>query len=227
MIKKIKSWLNDSRQQGNMVISMIRREYQGKPLDETMLMDNPVEQFQIWFDDAKKESKFDSNAMILGTSTKAGKPSTRTVLLKGFDDTGFVFYTNYDSRKGSQLEENPQASLTLYWPEMSRQVNIEGKVARTNREESAAYFASRPLGSRVSAAASPQSSEVESRTFLEHRVAEIRRESGGDVECPENWGGYRLNPERIEFWQGRVSRLHDRFVYLRDGNSWTIKRLAP
>jgi pyridoxamine 5'-phosphate oxidase len=167
-------------------------------------------------------------AMTLATATPDGRPSARMVLLRGFDERGFCFYTNYESRKGIELAANPRAALVLWWGELERQVRIEGTVTRTSREESEAYFHSRPPGSQLSAAASPQSRVIEGRATLERRVAELATGSpDGKVPLPEFWGGYRLAHEVVELWQGRPNRLHDRLRYRRVGDAWRIERLAP
>ncbi|PZR77285.1 MAG: pyridoxamine 5'-phosphate oxidase, partial [Chthoniobacterales bacterium] len=170
-----------------------------------------------------------ANAMSLATATPDGKPSARIVLLKGFDERGFVFFTNHDSEKGQQLEVNPFAALVFYWVELERQVRISGLVERTSREDSAAYFHSRPVGSRLGAWASKQSEVIDARQILESRLSQMtERFEGGEIPLPPHWGGYRVKPDKIEFWQGRPNRLHDRFRYLRrtDG-TWQIDRLAP
>jgi pyridoxamine 5'-phosphate oxidase len=176
---------------------------------------DPLRQFAAWYPG--------DDAVALATATPDGAPSARMVLLKGFDERGFVFYTGYDSRKGRELEANPRAALLFYWSAPGRQVRIEGQVVRVTAEESDAYWASRPLGSRLSAAASEQSAPVESREVLERRVAEL----DGEPPRPERWGGYRLAPEAYEFWQHREDRLHDRFRYERAGEAWRVERLQP
>ncbi len=167
--------------------------------------------------------------MTLATATPDGKPSARMVLLKQVDQDGFVFFTNYHSRKAEQLDENPQAALVFYWPHFDRQVRVEGRVARTSAEESQNYFRSRPRESQIGAWASEQSEVISGREFLEHRVMELESlYRDREVDCPEHWGGYRLRPERIEFWKSRIGRLHDRILYERNASgSWTISRLAP
>lgn len=191
---------------------------------------NPIRQFQIWFDEVRASgvSEQDVISMTLGTSSKDGQPSARIVLLKSFDNRGFVFYTNYDSRKGKELSDNPRACLLFYWSQLWRQVRVEGDIEKVSTAESEAYFQSRPLGSRLGAWASNQSEIVETREVLEARFAELEKRFGEDVPRPEHWGGYRLKPNSIEFWQGRDNRLHDRLLYrLKDDGSWSIERLGP
>jgi len=191
---------------------------------------SPIRQFQIWFDEVRAGgvSEQDAISMTLGTASKDGQPSARIVLLKSFDDRGFVFYTNYHSRKGKELSENPRACLLFYWPQLWRQVRIEGDIEKVSATESEEYFQSRPLGSRLGAWASDQSEVVDSREALESRFTELQKRFGEDVPRPEHWGGYRLKPNSIEFWQGRDNRLHDRLLYkLREDGSWSIERLGP
>jgi pyridoxamine 5'-phosphate oxidase len=198
-------------------------------LDEKSVDRDPIQLFGRWFDEAMASGSRLPDAMTLATATKDGKPSARMVLLKQVDDRGFVFYTNYNSNKSRELDQNPYAALVLYWSQLDRQVRVEGKVERISAAESDGYFRTRPRESQLGALASPQSEVIESREVLEERYAELDKfYRGREVERPDNWGGYRLKPERIEFWQNRESRLHDRIVYERppDG-SWTISRLAP
>ena len=190
---------------------------------------DPIVQFRAWFDEALAAQIIDPNAMSLATASAAGEPSVRTVLLKDVDEHGFVFFTHYTSPKGRALAENPRASLLFFWAALERQVRITGTVARESREVSEAYFASRPLESQWAAWAAPQSSELPDRATLDHRLAHIKRRFANQpVPCPDNWGGYRLTPEAIEFWQGRPGRLHDRILYRRGADgAWTRTRLAP
>lgn len=207
----------------------LRRDYALRGLSESDVDADPFKQFQAWFSDALAAPLIEPNAMVLATATKDGRPSARAVLLKGFDERGFVFYTNYESRKGQELAENPWAALVFLWEELERQIRIEGQVEKCSAEESDAYFRSRPLGSRLSATLSHQSQVISSREVLERRLEELMVENAnGDVPRPPFWGGYRLSPTSIEFWQGRPNRLHDRLRYrlLNDG-SWLIERLSP
>ena len=206
----------------------MRREYAREALAEADVDADPVVQFGRWFELAEQAGLLEPTAMTLATATPDGRPSARMVLLRGFDERGFCFYTNYESRKGIELAANPRAALVLWWGELERQVRIEGTVTRTSREESEAYFHSRPPGSQLSAAASPQSRVIEGRATLERRVAELATGSpDGKVPLPEFWGGYRLAHEVVELWQGRPNRLHDRLRYRRVGDAWRIERLAP
>ena len=209
-----------------MNIADLRQEYMRARLDETEVARDPFEQFNRWFDEAIKAEHPMLNAMTLATVSAEGRPSARIVLLKGVDNGGFVFYTNYKSRKGRELTANPAAALVLYWSELEREVRIDGRIKKVAAAESDAYFASRPLGSRHAAIASPQSETVADRAALEARFAEAAK-SGDQPPRPAHWGGYRLIPDEIEFWQGRPNRLHDRVLYTRKERSWTITRLAP
>jgi pyridoxamine 5'-phosphate oxidase len=190
---------------------------------------DPIRQFQAWFDAARAASPFEPNAMALATVGADGRPSVRMVLLKGLDERGFVFYTNYESRKGRELEDTPWAALDFFWPAMERQVRVEGTVERVTAEESDTYFHSRPVGSQLGATASRQSEIIPDRDVLEQRVAELSEQyRDQEIPRPEYWGGYRVVPDFIEFWQGRVSRLHDRLRYrLSADGSWKIERLSP
>ena len=215
-----------------MALADIRREYTSGGLRRADLDANPVAQFQKWFAQAEAalaRHQLDVNAATLATADKNGIPSARTVLLKGLDERGFIFFTNYDSRKGRELAQNPNAALVFYWQELERQVCIAGSVTKTSREESENYFKSRPHGSRLAAWASNQSETVSDRAVLEARWQELEKKFATDIPLPPNWGGFILKPERIEFWQGRPSRLHDRFSYTRQPeiDSWKIERLAP
>jgi pyridoxamine 5'-phosphate oxidase len=212
-----------------MSIGDLRQEYSSRGLSEQDLDADPIEQFRHWFEDAVEAGVREPNAMTLATSTKEGRPSARMVLLKGFDDRGFTFYTNYESRKGSELVDNPYAALILFWVDLERQIRIEGRVELATPVESDAYFATRSLESRLGAWASHQSEVLPSRAILETRVLELREQySGQEVPRPPFWGGFRVVPESIEFWQGRLNRLHDRLRYRRQSSqAWTIERLSP
>lgn len=206
-----------------------RIDYTLGSLDETAASDDPIVQFRSWFEDAGRVVERDPNAMTLATVGADGRPSARIVLLRGYGDDGFVFFTNYDSRKGDELAGNPHASLLLFWAALERQIRIEGTVSRVSAEESDAYFSLRPLGNRLGAWASPQSREIPSRESLAERVRQFEAKFGSAPPRPENWGGYRLQPDAIEFWQGRSDRLHDRLLYRRSqpGTAWSRVRLAP
>jgi pyridoxamine 5'-phosphate oxidase len=208
-------------------IASLRREYMGESLDEADVAADPCTQFQRWFDEALRAELPLPNAMTLATAAAGGAPSARIVLLKGFDRGGFVFYTNYRSRKGRELAENPRAALLFHWAELEREVRIEGVIETVTAAESDEYFASRPLGSRHAAIASPQSEPVANRAVLEQKFAAAAATHGDAALRPAHWGGYRLRPASVEFWQGRPNRLHDRLLYTRDGERWTLGRLAP
>jgi len=209
-------------------IADLRREYARARLDERDVSRDPIAQFAAWFADALAAEVEEPNAMVLATAAADGAPSARVVLLKGFDERGFVFFTDYRSRKAGELEANPRAALVLHWPELERQVRITGGAARTSAEESAAYYHSRPAGSRLGAWVSHQSRPIPSRQALEDGLREIeRRFADGDIPLPPHWGGYRVWPDAIEFWQGRENRLHDRIRYVREGEGWRVERLQP
>jgi pyridoxamine 5'-phosphate oxidase len=209
-------------------VAALREEYTRTGLVEADVVPDPVVQFRAWFRDALAADLHEPNAMTLATTTPDGGPSARTVLLKGYDERGFVFYTNYEGRKARELEANPLCALLFYWGELERQVRIEGRASRLSGEESDAYFASRPRGSRIGAWASEQSRPVEDRSILEERVRVLEAEyEGREIPRPPFWGGYRVEPDTIEFWQGRENRLHDRIVYHRSGRGWKIVRLQP
>jgi len=205
----------------------MRNEYMRASLDEADAAADPLVQFQRWFDEAVRAELPTPNAMTLATAAADGAPGARIVLLKGADQRGFVFYTNYQSRKGRELAANPRAVLVFHWVELEREVRIEGTVEKTGAAESDDYFSSRPLGSRHAAIASPQSAVVASRAALETRFAEVEKHQGSAPARPAHWGGYRLTPSALEFWQGRRNRLHDRLLYTRANERWTISRLAP
>ncbi|WP_280672304.1 MULTISPECIES: pyridoxamine 5'-phosphate oxidase [unclassified Kitasatospora] len=206
-----------------------RRQYALAGLAEDDLAADPVSQFARWFADAEQSGLMEPNAMVLSTADAEGRPSSRTVLLKGLDDRGFVFYTNYGSRKGVELAANPNASLLFPWHQIDRQVILVGSVERTGRDETAAYFRTRPHGSQLGAWASEQSSPVASREVLEQRYAELasRYPEGEGVPVPPFWGGFRVVPRTVEFWQGRPNRLHDRLRYTATATGWVVERLCP
>ena len=211
-----------------MDLSELRREYEAAGLDEAGAHPDPIEQFDRWYTEASEAGIELPNAVVLATSDLGGFPSARAVLLKGYAATGFDFYSNYDSAKGSDLATNPKAAMCFLWVPLHRQIRVEGIVRKTSPEQSDDYFASRPRGAQISAATSAQSSVIPSRPHLEDSAAAIERSIGDDpVPRPENWGGYRLVPNVFEFWQGRQDRLHDRLRYRRDGESWIIERLSP
>lgn len=202
-----------------------RRNYIKHELIEKNVASSPFEQFAQWFDDAGKSGVLERNAMTLATATDIGKPSARIVLLKSFSDRGLVFYSNYDSRKGTEISENGQGAILFYWDVMERQIRIEGTIGRVEQAMSDAYFSSRPVESQLSAIVSNQSRTIPSRQFLEDKLAEVR--NTGVIKRPVNWGGYILQPNYFEFWQGRANRLHDRLVYELEQGVWKLKRLAP
>lgn len=209
-------------------IASIRKEYTLKQLDESDVSHNPFDQFKGWFDDAINAEVNEPNAMMLATATPDGKPSARMVLLKGFDNEGLTFFTNYKSRKGTQLECNPYAALVFFWPELERQIRVEGKVYKVSGMESDEYFDTRPEGSKIGAWASPQSQVITDRVFLESLYADTEKKfEEREIPRPKNWGGFRLAPNLFEFWQGRPNRLHDRILYLKKDDVWGVERLAP
>ncbi len=204
-----------------------REDYQRGSLSENELNGNPVQQFELWFNQYKSSGVADYNAMVLSTINNSGKPASRVVLLKGIDQGGFEFYTNYSSSKGQDIKNNPAVALNFFWPSLERQVRVEGRAFEMSARESDAYFKSRPLGSRLGAWVSPQSAIIPDRKYLENRLEEIQRKYGEDIPRPDHWGGYRVIPEMMEFWQGRSNRLHDRIMYTRTKDGWKIDRLAP
>ncbi len=210
-----------------MSIAGLRKEYMQGSLDEALVPKSPVDLFQQWFDQALQAELPEPNAMTVCTVSPDGKPSARILLLKAFDHSGFVFFTNYHSRKGVDLEANPQAALLFYWPELERQIRIEGFVEKTSSESSDLYYLTRPLGSRLGAWASPQSKSIESREVLEQRFKQVKNDFGQNPKRPSFWGGYCLKPNYFEFWQGRESRLHDRIAFQFQNSNWLIQRLAP
>jgi len=205
----------------------LRKSYEREKLEEADVAQDPLEQFTRWMQQAIDAQIPEPNAMTLATVSKENRPSTRPVLIKGCDDRGIVWYTNYESRKARQISMNPWASLQFHWVELERVVRIEGKVEKVSAEESEAYYRSRPLDSRIAAWASPQSEVIADRKALEKRVEEFKQKYGENPPLPPNWGGLRLVPERWEFWQGRKNRLHDRIVYRREKGNWLRERLAP
>lgn len=209
-------------------LAQMRKSYEQAALDESHVRPLPIDQFHHWFDEAVKAKALEPNAMTLATASPDGRPSTRVLLLKGADAAGLVWFTNYGSRKGQELAANPFAAMQFFWGELERVVRIEGRVERVSDMESDEYYRSRPLGSRIGAWVSPQSSVLPARADLEAAWTEQQARLGEDPPRPPNWGGYRLIPDRWEFWQGRPSRLHDRLVYVRQPDaSWLIQRLAP
>lgn len=212
----------------NPSIADLRRNYTRDGLLEDQAPDEPLSLFATWFEQAVTIESTEANAMMLATVDAAGQPHLRTLLLKGVDDRGFVFFTNYQSAKGEQLKAQPRAAMTFWWHDLERQVRIEGEVEQVSAEESDAYYHSRPVGSRLGAWASPQSQVIAGREVLEHNLAELeQRYANEPPQRPVHWGGYRLKPQLIEFWQGRPSRLHDRLLYRQAGGQWQRQRLAP
>ena len=211
-----------------MSIADIRKEYKLKSLGEEDVDLDAINQFTIWWNDALDSNIDEVNAMTLATATKEGIPSARIVLLKGYDADGFVFYTNYNSQKGKEIAENNNATILFFWKELERQVSIKGTIEKVSGKESDEYFYIRPSASRIGAWSSPQSTVISSRKVLEENEIKFREQYGNDAPRPPHWGGYKLKPKTIEFWQGRASRLHDRLLYsLQENGSWKIERLAP
>lgn len=209
------------------MLADLRRNYTRGSLDRDDLDPDPTLQFRAWMHDAQAAELPEPNAMILATVSASGQPSARAVLLKGLDERGFIFYTNYESRKGFEIAANPQVALVFNWLELERQVRVEGRAVKLPREDSEAYHKSRPYGSQLGEWVSPQSRVVESRAVLERRLEEVAARFPDEVPLPDFWGGYAVAPSALEFWQGRPNRLHDRFRYVRDGDSWQLERLAP
>ncbi len=207
----------------------LRKDYVRASLDISTVAGSPFKQFEQWFGEAQQAQVLEPNAMTLATVNEFGRPSARIVLLKGLEDEKFVFYTNYQSAKGHDLDKNPACALTFFWPEMERQIRIEGVAERQDNEKAEQYFQSRPRASQISAWASPQSSVVKDRSILEQRSAQLETKFAGleKLPKPNQWGGYKIEPVSIEFWQGRPGRLHDRILYTRDKDTWKTSRLAP
>ena len=212
----------------NIQIAELRKDYRQQSLSESEVETKPIEQFEKWWDEAVKSQAEEVNAMTLATCNNKGYPSARIVLLKGFSEKGFIFFTNYESRKGRELKENPYASLLFFWKELERQVRIEGPVVKADEEKSNEYFESRPPLSKIGAWSSPQSSVIKSRDDLEENVLKYQREFNNEtIPRPPHWGGYVVKPTVIEFWQGRPNRLHDRLQYTLSNDKWIVERLAP
>jgi pyridoxamine 5'-phosphate oxidase len=210
------------------IIQDLRRNYKLKSLDRKEVNEDPFEQFSAWFEEALNSHLPEPNAMILATSTKEGKPSIRTLLLKGFDENGFTFYTNYESRKGKELCENNNASILFFWPELERQIRLEGITEKISKEESEKYYRTRPFKSKVGAWASAQSSVIENRFVIIKKFFKyLIKFHSTEIPLPPFWGGYILKPDNFEFWQGRANRLHDRVRYRKADNGWIIERLSP
>ncbi|MDZ4712916.1 MAG: pyridoxamine 5'-phosphate oxidase [bacterium] len=212
-------------------IADIRKDYifgESTGLKEEDVSGDPFDQFERWFSEKVSSGDPESNAMFIATATKDGKPSLRTVLLKNFDSNGFTFYTNYSSRKGKELEENPFASILFFWKESERQIRIEGIAEKVSRQESDEYFHKRPFESQLAALCSDQSNVIENREVIEKRFTELKKQyENKTIPLPDDWGGYRLIPDKFEFWQGRQNRMHDRIAYTKINSEWKIERLAP
>ena len=206
----------------------MRKQYDIAELNRNDLLESPTDMFRAWFEKVENLKNIEVNAMTLATSSKKGEPSSRVVLLKDYDENGFVFYTNYNSEKGSQIEQNPYGSLTFHWNQLERQIRIRGKIRKISRDKSKKYFNSRPRLSQISVLASKQSDILENRIELEERFIDIEKKyKDKEIPCPDYWGGYRLEHRKVEFWQGRRDRMHDRFVYTKHGTTWQTDRLSP
>ncbi|MFI5149745.1 MAG: pyridoxamine 5'-phosphate oxidase [Bacteroidia bacterium] len=208
-------------------IFKIRTDFGKHELDEKEVDSNPIKQFELWFKQALEAQVYDPHVMMVTTVGKDHKPSTRVMLLRNFEEKGFVFYTNYNSHKGTQARENPNACLTFFWPELERQVRVEGILEKQTEQESDLYFASRPRASKIGAWVSPQSHVISSRNELDAKFEDLEKKYGEDVPRPPHWGGFVLHPSQIEFWQGRPGRLHDRIRYSKTEGNWIIERIAP
>ncbi len=213
----------------NQTIAALREDYRAKTLEITDVHANPIQQFNEWFQEALDSQIKEANAMTIATVDAQGKPAARIVLLKGFDENGFIFYTNYDSRKGQELAANPNIAVVFLWKDLERQIRIEGIAEKVAPAVSLNYFQSRPKGSQIGAWASPQSQVIPDRSILEQNVLDLKEKykNADNLPIPSHWGGYQIKPTLIEFWQGRSSRLHDRLCYTLEGNTWKIERLAP
>jgi pyridoxamine 5'-phosphate oxidase len=205
----------------------LRRDFTAAGLSESDMSASPFDQFSLWMSDALRAEIIDANAMTVSTVGEDNRPSARVVLLKYFDEAGLVFFTNYESKKGTDLSNNPSTVFHFFWPQLDRQIAIYGTVTKTSREESKKYFDSRPIDSRIGAWASNQSREISSRAELEEKFRKLKEEFGSNVPLPDFWGGFRLTPDKFEFWQGRQNRLHDRIIYERTPDGWGIRRLSP
>lgn len=209
-------------------LNAIRRDFSGKPLNEQSIKQSPIEQYDVWFEEAVDAQLLDPYAMSITTVSEEGQPSTRIVYMRGISEDGFVFYTNYNSNKGNDLLTNNKIALNFFWGALERQIRVEGEVVKVSEEQSDAYFSKRPKESQIGAWASNQSKQITNRKELEDKVAFFTEKFKGiDVPRPPHWGGYLVKPSKIEFWQGRPSRLHDRLLYEKQNNQWKIKRLAP